>query len=341
MKRINAPFVHTDKTVFSHAAEWLVAIVPVLIWSVFMFGARVITVCAISALFSIGFDYPVRRFILKRVGIAQFDPMTGIYGVLTAFMMPVSVPLWIPMIGAALVVVAKNIRIIRAKRLFNPFVFSATALHVFFSSQMTAFTRPFAYFNAFSFSIDDKLMESYRVISPLQYMADGSVYEDGVFAQLYGFASGNMGEIAIAAIILSFAWLCIRREADWRGTVAFLVPVLLLALIFPSDDAESNYYAYSIILSGAMVFLAVFATNESHTVPMTALGRIIFGAICGITVFALRKTMGGFEAGYIVILLLNAVSPYIEQYTKPSPLGEPKKARKPKSVKTAKGTKLK
>ena len=267
-----------------------------------------------------GFDYPVRRFILKREGIAQFDPMTGIYGVLTAFMMPVSVPLWIPMIGAALVVVAKNIRIIRAKRLFNPFVFSATALHVFFSSQMTAFTRPFAYFNAFSFSIDDKLMESYRVISPLQYMADGSVYEDGVFAQLYGFASGNIGEIAVTTMIISVIWLCARKQGDFKSVVAFLLPILLLSLALPTDDAESEYYAYSILLSGGICFLSVFAMNERQTVPLTQSGRIIFGAVGGIATFLLHRYVGGFEWGYVVILVLNVISPFLETVTRPKAL---------------------
>jgi electron transport complex protein RnfD len=320
MKRINAPFVHTDKTVFSHAAEWLVAIIPVLIWSVFMFGARVITVCAISALFSIGFDYPVRRFILKRVGISRFDPMTGIYGVLTAFMMPVSVPLWIPMVGALFVVVAKNIRVIRAKRLFNPFVFSASMLHLCFSPIMTAFTRPFAYFNAFSFSIDDKLMESYRVISPLQYMADGSVYEDGVFAQLYGFASGNIGEIAVTAMIVSVIWLCARKQGDFKSVVAFLLPILLLSLALPTDDAESEYYAYSILLSGGICFLSVFAMNERQTVPLTQSGRIIFGAVGGTATFLLHRYVGGFEWGYAVILVLNVISPFLEMATRPKAL---------------------
>ncbi len=322
MKRNSAPFVHTEKTVFSHAAEWLVAIAPVLIWSVYMYGARVITICLLCASFSVGFDYLVRRFLLKRNGNDCFDPMTGIYGVLTAFMMPVAVSLWVPIIGALFVVIAKNIRVIRAKRLFNPFVFSALMLHLCFSSQMTAFTRPFAYFNAFSLSIEDKLLESYRVISPLQYMADGSVYEDGVFAQLYGFASGNIGEIAVAAMIISLIWLCIRKEADWKGVVAFLVPILLLSLALPSDDAESEYYAYSMLLSGAICFLAVFAMNEKQTLPMTSSGRIIFGAVGGSVTFLLHRYVGGFEWGYLVILALNAISPFLEMITRPKAIGE-------------------
>ncbi len=321
MKRNAAPYAHTEKTALSHAAEWLVALTPVVIWSVYMFGARVITLCAISALFSIGLDFPVRRFLLKRAKSAQFDAMAGIYGVLTAFMMPVAAPLWLPVIGAVLVVLAKNIRLFRAKRLFNPFVFSAAILNLCFKSQMTAFTRPFAYFNAFSFSLDEKLVEGYRVISPLQYMADGSVYEDGVLAQLYGYASGNIGEIAVTAMIISLVWLCARKEADWRGAVAFLAPVLLLAISFPSDDAESEYYAYSMILSGAICFLAVFATNERQTVPMTSLGRIIFGAVCGSLTFFLHRYVGGFEWGYFVVLVMNILSPFIEMLTKPKVIG--------------------
>lgn len=322
MKRSSAPFIHTEKTVFSHAAEWLVAILPVLIWSVYMFGARVITICLLCALFSVGFDYPVRRFLLKRKGFAQFDPMAVIYGILTAFMMPVSVSLWVPITGALFVVIAKNIKVIRAKRLFNPFVFSASMLHLCFSSQMTAYTRPFAYFNAFSFSIEDKLLESYRVISPLQYMADGSVYEDGVFAQLYGFASGNIGEIAVIAMLISLVWLCVRKEGDWRGTVAFLIPILLLSLALPSDDAESEYYAYSMLLSGAICFLAVFAMNEKQALPMTSLGRIIFGAVGGSVTFLLHRYVGGFEWGYLVILALNVISPFLEMLTRPKAIGE-------------------
>ncbi|MBQ1205795.1 MAG: RnfABCDGE type electron transport complex subunit D [Clostridia bacterium] len=321
MKRNHAPFVHIEKTVFSHAAEWLVALTPVLIWSVYMFGARVITLCAVCALVSALLDYPVRRFLLKRSGIAQFDPMTPIYGALTAFMMPVAVPLWIPTVAAVFVVIAKNIRIFRAKRLFNPFVFSASMLHLCFSSQMTAFTRPFAYFNAFSFSIDDKLLESYRVISPLQFMADGSVYEDGVLAQLYGFASGNIGEIAVAAMIISLIWLCVRKEGDWRSTVAFLIPILLLSLALPTDDAESEYYAYSMLLSGGICFLSVFAMNERQTLPITQSGRIIFGAVGGISTFLLHRYVGGFEWGYLVILVLNVLSPFLEMATRPKAIG--------------------
>lgn len=323
-RTVSAPYIHTDKKSYSRVLEWFVAIAPVLVWSIFMFGARVITVCLIAAVFSVGLDYLVQRYVFKMHVGARLDLMSAVYGILSAFMMPVAVSLWVPMLSGVLVVIAKNIRVIRGKRLFNPFVFSAAALSVFCESQMTAFTRPFAYFSAFDFNIDPKLVEGYRVISPLQFMTDGSVYEDGVLAQLYGYASGCIGEAAVFAIAVAFIWLCIRKEADWRGTVAFLVPILLLALAFPSDDAESNYYAYSVLLSGSIVFLSAFAVNEAMTVPMTKTGRFIFGAVCGVMTFVLRKTSGGFEWGYFVVLFMNVLSPFVEMLTKPKILNEAK-----------------
>ena len=308
------PYIHTDETHNSHAKIWLVALAPILVWSVYMFGARVLSLCLVGAAFALALDYPIQRFLFKREKHARLDIMAAVYAILAVFAMPVAVSLWLPIISSLLVVIAKNLRVIRKKRLFNPFVFSAAVMSLAFKSQMTAFTRPFAYFSAFSINLDSRLVDGYRVISPLQYMADGSVYEDGVIAQLYGFASGN---IAVAAIFLAFAWLLIRRQVDWKATVAYLIPILLLALALPSDDAESNYYAYSVILSGGIILLSVFAINERQTVPLTAVGRIIFAAICGVATFFLRKYAGGFEWGYFVILAMNILSPFIEMLTKP------------------------
>lgn len=324
---MTAPYIHTDETYNSRAKIWLAALAPILVWSVYMFGARVLTLCAVGAVFALALDYTVLRFVFKRERGARLDLMAAVYAVLAVFTLPVAVALWLPAISAVLVVLAKNLRVIEKRRLFNPFVFSAAVISLVFKSQATCFTRPFAYFSAFDISLDAKLVDGYRVISPLQYMADGSVYEDGVLAQLYGFASGNMGEIAVAAIIIAFAWLALRKQADWRGTLAFLVPVLLLALALPSDDAESNYYAYSVILSGGIFFLSAFAMNEKQTVPLTSSGRIIFGAACGVATFFLRKYAGGFEWGYFVVLALNVLAPFLDKLTRPKPA-----KKKPKKV---------
>lgn len=313
---ITAPYVHTEENYNSRAKEWLVAICPILVWSVYMFGARVITLTVLGALFSLALDYAVRRFVLRLDDGACFDLNGAVFGILAVFTMPVTVPLWFPAVSSMLVVLAKNIRF-RERNIFNPFVFSAAVMSFVFKPFMTAFTRPFAYFSAFDIVLDERLVNGYRVISPLQYMADGKVYEDGAAAQLYGFASGNIGEIAVAAIILAFVFLLVRKEIDWRGTAAYLVPILLLALALPSSDAESNYYAYSVLLSGGIAFLSVFAMNENGSIPFDGTARLIFGAICGTATFFLRKYSGGFEWGYTVVLVMNLSTPVFDKFFRP------------------------
>ncbi len=317
-----APYIHSNINRSYFAGDWLVAACPIALWAVYMFGARVLTICAICAVLSGLLDFAVAKFIFRLKNDLCFDLWAAVYGIFAAFLMPVSVPLWVPALASVFVVFAKNVRVFRGKRLFNPFVFAAAALNVAFPQIMTTFTKPFAYFSAFDFTLDAALVDCYRVISPLMYMADGSVYEDGIFAQFYGFASGNMGEIAIAAMVFASVWLFARRRADWKSVIAFLFPVLILGLAYPSSDAESNYYAFSLLFSGGAVFLSVFAVNESSTVPSTFLGRLVFGFVAGILTFALRKAGGSFEWGYFAILLLNAVSPFIEQFTKQRAVGQ-------------------
>lgn len=321
-----APYIHTEKNFHERTKDWAIALLPVLIWSVYTFGARVISLCLIGGGFSLGFDYLVQRYIFKSQKGNRIDGMAAIYGILAVFSMPVVVPLFLPVLSSALVVLAKNLRIIRGKRLFNPFIFSTGVLYLAFNSLMTSFTRPFAYFSAFTPVLDSKLVAGYRVISPLQYMADGSVYEDGVWAQLYGFASGNIGEIAIAAMIISLVWLLIRKKASIYATGGVLFPILILALIFPSADAESNYYAYSVLLSGGIGFISVFAMSENYTVPFPKWGKALMGVLCGSLIFLFRRTLGGFEYGYYIVLALNVVSPFIEIITRPRYRKKKKKA---------------
>lgn len=315
------PYIHTKQSANKSAYNWLIALCPVFIWSVFAFGARVITLCAVGFVCALILDYPILRYVFKADEGLRIDLMTGVFSVLAVLMMPVTIPLWMPALSSILVVWAKNLFVFRPKRLFNPFVFAVAVINLAFPQIVTVFTKPFAYFSPFSITLDNALVENYRVISPLQYIADGSVYEDGLMAQLYGFASGNMGEIAIVGIILGGLWLIYNKEIDLLTVVALVGVVFALAYINPSDDAESNHYAFSMVLSGAIIFLSVFAFGEKGSVPVSSLGKLICALICGTAIFYTRNSFGGVEWSYCIVLAVNLVSPVIEKFTKPKPVG--------------------
>ncbi|MBO4500888.1 MAG: RnfABCDGE type electron transport complex subunit D [Clostridia bacterium] len=321
-----SPVIHTEETRLGKATDRLIALLPVLIWSVYMFGARVITLCVISVGFCFGLDYLIQRYAFRAPKGVRIDPYNAVYGLAAAFLMPVAVPLWIPAVAAVFTVGAKNLHYRDTRRIFNPYIFSAGAMQLIFRGIMTCYTRPLAYFNAFSFVIDGDLLARYRVISPLQYLAGGSVFEDGLLPQFIGYSQGNIGEIAILAIMLGSVWMFLRKDGDVKPTFTFCALIFILAYAFPSKDAEPVYYVFGMLFSGTAVFIGVHALNDGATMPMNSLGRVLTAAVCALLVFIGRKLFGGFECGYYVILAANAAAPFVEKFTRPRVPGAKRKA---------------
>ena len=320
------PMTHSCETRTGKAADRLIALLPVLIWSVYIFGARVITLCAVSVGFCFGLDYLVQRFAYRAPAGVRVDPYNAVYGLCTAFLLPAAAPLWAPAVAAAFATAAKNIHYRDTRRVFNPYIFSAAAMNILFRGITTCYTRPWAYFNAFSFVIPEELIAPYRVISPLQYMAGGSVYEDGLLPQFIGASQGAIGEIAILALMLGSVWMFIRRDGSVLSTFTFCALIFVLAYALPSKDAEPVYYVFGTLFSGATVFIAVHALNDGATMPLNPLGRVMTAAVCAVLIFAGRKLFPGFECGYYVILAANAAAPFVERFTRPRVPGAVKKA---------------
>lgn len=313
-------FAHTAEPAYGGALDLLVAALPVLVWSVFLFGARVITISLLCAAASAAADTAVAFLLRRRL---RADPYAAVFGLLAAFTLPAAVPFYVALFSGALCGAAMHIRLYKHRRSFCPYILSAAVTGLVFRGATGTFTRPFAYFGAFDMIVYPRLIRGYRVISPLQYMANGNVYEDGIYAQLYGYASGNLGEIAVCALFLALAWLAVRKRADIASTAAMLVTVILLALALPSADAESNFYAFSLLFSGAIVFISVFALNDPFTAPATKRGRRVCAVICGAIAFVLRRYSGaGFETAYYALLAVNVISPWLERFLLPRPLGK-------------------
>ena len=313
-------FAHTAEPAYGGALELLVAALPVLVWSVFLFGARVITISLLCAAASAAADTAAAFLLRRRL---RADPYAAVFGLLAAFTLPAAVPFYVALFSGALCGAEMNIRLYKHRRCFCPYILSAAVTGLVFRGATGTFTRPFAYFGAFDMIVDPRLIRGYRVISPLQYMANGNVYEDGIYAQLYGYASGNLGEIAVCALFLALAWLAVRKRADIASTAAMLVTVILLALALPSADAESNFYAFSLLFSGAIVFISVFALNDPFTAPATKRCRRVCAVICGAIAFVLRRYSGaGFETAYYALLAVTVISPWLERFLLPRPLGK-------------------
>ena len=80
---------------------------------------------------------------------------------------------------------------------------------------------------------------------------------------------------------------------------------------------------------------AFFIATDPVTSPTAPLGRIVFGAGCGVLVYVIR-TWGGYPEGVaFAVVLMNAMTPVIDHYIRPRVYGRTWNGR-PKPVMPAK-----
>ena len=132
-----------------------------------------------------------------------------------------------------------------------------------------------------------------------------------------GFKSGAIGEVSGAAILLGFGYLVARRVINFEVPLVFVGSVYVMSLAISGNPVFALYQ----ILSGGLLFGAVFMATDYVTTPLTRLGKIIFAFGCAL-VTVLIRFYGNYPEGVsYAILLMNILSPYIEKWTLKRPLG--------------------
>ena len=85
------------------------------------------------------------------------------------------------------------------------------------------------------------------------------------------------------------------------------------------------------VLAGAVLFGAFFIATDPVSSPMTARGKFAFGCGAGFIVAVIRAFSGYPEGVMFAVLLMNAVTPLINRWTVPTPLGGPVPLEAPKA----------
>jgi electron transport complex protein RnfD len=119
-------------------------------------------------------------------------------------------------------------------------------------------------------------------------------------------------ESSPAFVLLGGLFLFFSRTIKLGVPIGFLSTVFILSLIFGLPLSR----AYT----GIFILVLFFVITDPVTSPITKDGRLIFGAGCGL-LSVLYSFFANFEEGLgLSVLLMNALVPLIDRYTKPSPI---------------------
>lgn len=232
----------------------------------------------------------------------SFAIFPGLFLVLT---LPINTPLWLIVLGSF---VATFI----GKLLFGGFgynVFNPALVGVLFvmSSYGALIVSHGGYLNPMEvdtisgatalshFSVANHLGTWTSIVEPY-----GSLW-----SFFFGFIPGSLGETCKLLIILAFIYLSVTKVIKWVIPVSYVITVFFMTSIIGAMNGIDAWYPLFNILSGGLLFGAVFMATDPVTSPTTRIGQVIFGLGLGLLTVLFRYLTPYPEGVYTSILTMN------------------------------------
>ena len=141
-----------------------------------------------------------------------------------------------------------------------------------------------------------------------------------------GIHGGVLGETCALAIVLGLVYLVATK------TISIAIPASYVGsmFVFYLIATHSVHEALVAVLSGGLLFGAVFMATDYVTSPFTLKGKLVYGVALGIVTFAIRYWGSYTEGVSFALLFMNLWVPYINDLTRQTPYGYIKPAKKAK-----------
>ena len=317
----NSAFLSGSCSVAGIMLHVIAALIPVVVWAVYLFGFRVLMVIAISVASAVASDALLTLMIYKKPLIGDLAAVVS--GVMLALTLPAATPLWIPAVGGLVAMAIKQLAGGTGNNFLNPALFARTVIMLIFGKMMI-YTAPGVSLPLFS-NVDPQLSAG----TAMAALNAGKFPNESVFELLYGKCAGNIGEISALLILLGGAFLILRGIISYKIPLSFAFTVMAITYLFPRIDIDSSYAIYS-ILSGGVLFAAFFMATDHATSPCTTLGQVIYGVGCGGLTVLFRYTGVFYDGAYPAVLIMNELARPLDllAFSLNGPVKKKKKAKK-------------
>ena len=287
----------------------LIALIPAMAMGIYVFGPRALTTTLVSVIFCEIFEWGYCKLMHKPNPCG--DLSAAITGVLLVFVCPVTLPYWTIIIGDFFaIVVVKQLFGGIGDNFMNPALTARGIMLASWPVRMTAWYLP-----TFCKGVD--------AVSSATVLGGYEASTDDMFM---GFIPGTIGEVSKIAILIGFIYLLIRKVISWRIPVVFVGTFAVLAAIFRMDQD-----VLTSVLSGGLLFGAVFMATDYTTSPMTEVGQYIYAFGCGLILAVIRKWGSYTEGVTYAILIMNVATPLIDKFVKIRVYGQEKPKKEVKA----------
>ena len=291
--------------------------IPLLCMSCYLYGLRSLLLCGIAVLTGNLCDRLVS--LLRRRVYQASDFSNESFGLVIALLMPATVDIYV-LVAAVLagVLIGKEIFGGYGSYPFNPAAVGYVVAAVSWPEQVFRYPQPYT-----SIPLWDASMVP--VSSTIEdTLRSGGMLNIRSLVLSLGEYAAPMGTGAALVILACGLFLWTQKDAHMSASVSFLLTCALIAFFFPRQAGLADSAVLSNILprlqcvrdellTGAILFSAVFLLNEPYTCVHHRMGRILYGVLVGVVSMGFRY-YGVYETGVcFALLVVNSVSAWIDR----------------------------
>ncbi|MBI2426084.1 MAG: RnfABCDGE type electron transport complex subunit D [Candidatus Hydrogenedentes bacterium] len=335
-----SPHLHTKVNVSSIMLHVVYSIVPVCLFGVYQFGWSALALIVTTTLSCLLTERVVCWAAGKPSTLGDCSAL--ITGLLLALTLPPGLPLWMGAVGGVVsIALGKALFGGIGFNLFNPALVGRAFLQAAFPVAITTWTpagapQRFTSFVPSTFawpfsrpaSVDAWIaaagVDGFTGATPLSLQKFSHIGTD-IGDLFLGTTAGSIGETSALLILVCGIFLIWQGLMDWRIPTAVLGTAFITSLAFYVLNPGIYPSPAFMMFSGGLMLGAIFMATDMVGSPVTPLGVWIYGAVIGLVTVVIRLKGGLPDGVMYAILLGNALTPLIDQWTQPRIFGQRKK----------------
>lgn len=301
----SSPHIRSKDSVQSIMRDVIIALLPATVAGIYFFKLHALLVILTAVISCVAAEYIWEKATGRDITIGDLSAV--VTGMLLAFNVPSTLPLWMVVIGSFFsIIVVKQFFGGIGQNIVNPALAGRAFLLASWPVAMTTWN-----------------IDGVTTATPLAILKGAPGQIPSIGAAFLGHIGGCIGETSALALLIGFAYLLYRRIITWHVPVTYVATVFVLTAVIGRHGFMSGNAIYEIFVGGLMLG-AIFMATDYTTSPMTKKGQVIFAIGCGLITTIIR-IFGGYPEGVSYsILLMNLFVPLIDKFVTPRVFGEVK-----------------
>ena len=258
------------------------------------------------------------RFVLKKkdseLKAYMHSSFSALPGIFLSLILPVNTPIWVLFFGAFIsIALGKIVYGGFGNNIFNPALLGRLFVITIYASVIT---KSGGYLNAYE-------VDTISSATPLSNVAavEGiGTYETFVspYGTLWdffiGFVPGTVGETSALLCLVAFIYLSFTKVIKRKIPIIYVGTVFVITWFIGHMNGLDIWYPLFQVLSGGILFGAVFMATDPVTSPTTPIGQVLYAVSLGILTVVFRYMTPAPEGVLTSILTLNMFVPMLDTF---------------------------